>query len=92
MRGERVCSPMLYHLNYFGANDKSLRLACVSSTGKPILVPLHLPSTRLLLVCGNELVDIGNLQFSCMLVMSITKWIDVPVVVGTVSILDVSTH
>lgn len=47
---------------------------------------------RFLLVCGNESVGIGDLQYSRALVVSAAKWVDIPLVVGTIGFLDVSAH
>ena len=63
-----------------------------SSDGKPRSAPLHLLFARILLVCGNEFVAIGDLQFSRALIVSAAKRVDIPLVVGTVGFLDVSAH
>lgn len=47
---------------------------------------------RFLLVRRNKAVGIGDLQHVCALVMSVTKRVNIPFVVGTVGLLDVSAN
>jgi len=47
---------------------------------------------RFLLVCDNEFVGAGDLQLSRALVVSATKRVDIPLVVGTVGFPDVSAQ